>query len=162
MGILRQFDLAQYDYGRALFADAKVYQLAHYKAIDALRALALQHLQKTLLSLDPVGAITGSHNLAALFELMRDVYANTDHLENRVEPLRAIVSTFITRNFSALQTHPTMLDLLGEGGDLVLDVLRKLSTGPIFPSPGLPVPLHSAPRRYIARLRVSGLPPSCP
>lgn len=161
-GILSRFDPAQYDYGEVLLAHSKVYQLAHYKAIHLLQALALQRLQNTLVCLHPVSTVTGLHNIVGIIELTRDVYASTDHLEYDEEPLRGFVSTFVAHNFSALQTHPTMVQLLSEGGDLVIEVLRKLSNRPVTISPGLSISPRSVSRHYVARLNVSGLYPAYP
>lgn len=153
---LGRFDPAKYDYGDVLLSHAKVYHLAHYKEIYPLRALALQHLLVSLWRMDPIDPHTGSHNMVRIVELVRDVYDNTDHLENHEEPLRGLVSDYVARNFSSLQSLPKMADLLGEGGDLVMDITAKLARGPS--ASWLHVCADSAsraPSRYIARLFVS-------
>lgn len=149
---LEGFNPAQYDYKEALLSHAKVYQLAHYKAIDPLQVYALELLRQTLRRIDPINPAKGAHNIVGVFELARNVYANTDHLENHVEPLRSLVSNFIARNFSALQSAPEMVHFLGEGGAIVLDVMATLSVG-------LPMAIHprpiSSPTRYVSKLLVS-------
>lgn len=150
---LERFDPALYDYGEVLLSHAKVYSLAHYKAIDTLRALALHHLLASLLRLDSVDPTTGSHNVVHIAELARYVYDNTDHLENHEEPVRRLVSNFIARNISALESNPKMADFLGEGGDVVTDVIGKVSRGCFVSLSSDSV--SRAPNRYVSKLFVS-------
>lgn len=150
---MERFDPTLYDYGVPLLAHAKVYHLAHYKAIDPLRALALHHLLASLWRIDPVDPATGSHNIAGIAELAHYVYENTDHLDNNEEPLRRLVSDFIARNFSALESNSKMVDFLGEGGDVVTDVMRKVSRGGFVTSRSDSA--ARAPNRYVAKLFVS-------
>lgn len=150
---LEGFDPAKYDYKEALLSHAKVYQLAHYKAIDPLQVYALELLRQTLRRINPINSAKGAHNIVGVVELARNVYANTDHLENHVEPLRSLVSNFIARNFSALQLAPEMVHFLGEGGAIVLDVMAILSVG--LPMAIHPRPMSSSPTRYVSKLLVS-------
>lgn len=121
---LARFNPAQYDYGEALLAHAKVYHLAHYKAIYPLRTIALQHLLDTLARIDPV--VGGFHNVEGIVDLVRYVYENTDHLQNHQEPLRRLVSHFVASNFIALKLSPDVVQLLSEGGGIVMDVMENI------------------------------------
>lgn len=132
----------RYDYGDALLSHAKVYHLAHYKAIDALRMQALRHLLDFLSRIDPMEDSSGSDNAAGIVSLARYVYDNTDHLENHEEPLRRLISHFIASNFLALRSTSYLAQMLGEGGDIVVDVMDNLHRGtsvslnPICSDPG--------------------------
>lgn len=155
---LRTFDPLQYDYGDILLAHAKVYQLAHYREIDPLKALALGYLQQTLLRIHPVGPDAGSHTIGRIIELTRKVYENTDHLENDEEPLRGLISSFIAENFSTLRSHPDLVPLF-DGSDIVVDVMGKLSEKLSVSSSFPHLVTRSRPTRYVSKLVVSSFLP---
>lgn len=119
----------RYDYGDVLLSHAKVYHLAHYKAIDALQMQALQHLLDLLSRIDPMEISSGSDNAGNIVGLARYAYDNTDHLENHEEPLRRLISHFIASNYSALRSTSDLAQMLGEGGDIVVDVMDNLYRG---------------------------------
>lgn len=144
----------RYDYGDALLSHAKVYHLAHYKAIDPLRMQALQLLLDLLSRIDPMDVSSGSDNAGSIVDLARYVYDNTDNLENHEEPLRRLVSHFIASNFLALRSTSDIARLLGEGGDIVVDVMDNLYRG----SPASLRSIRSDPNipRYVSGIKVSG------
>lgn len=148
----RNASAAVHTYGEALLAHAKVYHLAHYKAIDPLRALALQRMDHTL---DQVNFTNGLVALVPIVEFVRYVYANTDHLDNHEEPLRRLVSNFVARNFQAIQSAPSITRLLSEGGDIVMDVMMAVSKQPSPSQPSALLVPRYAPR-YIRTLEVCG------
>lgn len=121
---LESFDPAQYDYKGVLFSHAETYVLAHYKSVDPLQALALKRLLITLSRINPVQP--DSHTALSIVHLADYVYANTDHLTNSEEPLRRLISHFITLNLPALRTRKEMVDLMNERGDLTIDVMAKV------------------------------------
>lgn len=141
-----------------LLAHAKVYHLAHYKAIDPLRAMALGHVDRVLSEIDPVNSPVGS---VTFVDFIRYVYANTDHLDHHEEPLRSLVSNFVARNFNTLRSAPAIAKLLSEGGDIVMDVMVAVSRGPSLSLPSAAsVALY--PTRYIQWLQVSRHLPTMP
>lgn len=147
---LKRFDPARHDYGETLLSHSKIYQLAHYKAIDPLRAQALECMRHTLSRIDKIDPATGSHNITRIVALTRDIYRNTDPLENHKEPLRSVTSHFIARNFAALRSSLEMMDFLSKGGEIVMDVMAILSAGPSMACPEL-----CPATRYISRILVS-------
>lgn len=121
---LEKFDPSCYDYKEALLSHAKVYVLAHYKSIDSLQTLALQRLLMTLSRINPINPY--SHIALNIVDLVSYVYSNTDNPANSEEPLRRLISQFVALNFSALQTKEEVMELMGEGGDFVKDVMSKI------------------------------------
>lgn len=144
----------RYNYGDALLSHAKVYHLAHYKAIEALRMQALKHLLDFLSRIDPMEVCSGSDNAEGIVGLARYVYDNTDHLENHAEPLRRLISHFIASNYSALRSTPDLARLLGDGGDIVVDVMDNLHRGTSVSLK--PICSDSDRDRYISNISVSG------
>lgn len=124
---LKEFELSghDYDYGPVLLAHAKVYALAQYKGIFTLKALSLERLLMTLMSIDSIQ--TGWHYQITIniVELLRYVYSHTDSPKKSEEPMRKIVSQFAALNFRDLQTRE-MGELMSEGGDLVKDLMGKV------------------------------------
>lgn len=121
---LDSFTPEKFDFGDALLCHAKVYAFAHYKSIDALRDLAYHRLLATLARVDP---IPGDSHLAVNFvELASYAYSNTDSLVSTAEPLRELIAQFTALNFKALRTAPEAVELMGKGGDLVMDVMGKI------------------------------------
>lgn len=158
---LERFDPARFDYGEMFLSHARVYQLAHYKAIDPLRALALKHLRQGISRINLAGPTIASHNVAGIVRLARDVYENTDSLEGLQEPSRHLVSLFIARHFSTLQRTPGVANFLSEGGDIVMDIMGILSKGFSTASSTISAGLvpHTA-TRYVSKLEVSSSLPS--
>lgn len=110
----------------ALLAHAKVYALAQYKDVIALRALSLKRLLSTLESgVKSIGH--DSHMAVGIVELLGYVYSNTNVLDNSKEPMRRVVSQFAALNFEGLQMKKEMGDLMSEGGDLVRDLMEKVN-----------------------------------
>lgn len=148
---LEGFDPAHYDFKAALLSHAKVYALAHYKSVHALRALALNRLLLTLVHLDPIP--TDSHLSRNLVELASYSYSNTDYLSSSKEPLRDLISQFVALNFAALQTEPEAVELIGHGGDFVKDVMAKVCRR-LASRQAVPGRLASPETRFISNLRV--------
>lgn len=78
----------------------------------------------TLSRLNPIQP--SSHLSMNIVDLATYVYTHTDHLSRSEEPLRKLVSQFVTLNFQALQSEPEAVELVGEGGDFVKDVMAKV------------------------------------
>lgn len=151
------FDPAQYDYREALLSHAKVYHLAHYKAIDPLCTQALQHLLDSLSRIDRIDSSNFSKNVGGVVDLARYVYKNIAHLDNHAEPLRRLISHFIASNYLALKSSTELAQLLGEGGDIVVDVMDCLYRGTPAPLPSIrPGSENRNEIRYIANLCVCG------
>lgn len=120
---LKRVDTFTFDFDETFLAHAKVYCLAHYRSIHALKALALTRLAKTLLKVHPLG---GNPHLAInIVNLATYVYGNTDSLSNSEEPLRKVISHYVALNFVAWQTEPAAVEMMCCGGDFVRDVLSK-------------------------------------
>lgn len=138
-------------YAEVLLAHAKVYHLAHYKAITTLQAMALGHVDRTLNKIDPVNSHVAS---VPFVDFIRYVYANTDHLDHHEEPLRSLVSNFVARNFQVLRSSTEISQLLSEGGDIVMDVMVAISSGLSLAQPSA-VSVARRPPRYLQKLEVS-------
>lgn len=148
---LERFNPAEYDFGEALLAHAKVYALANYKGIDVLRAFALKRMFLTLARLHPLQP--ASHISVNIVDFASYVYANTDPLSSSEEPLRKMTSQFVALNLVAFQTESRAVELVAQGGDLVRDLISKICR--VLPGPeevgwagGLPY------TRYISNLKV--------
>lgn len=124
---LEAFGLSEiyYDYGTVLLAHARVYALAQYKDVTALRVLSLERLLMTLSSIHLYESCLDDHIAASIVGLLYYVYSHTDSPQNLEEPMRRVVSQFAALNFMALQEKQGMGDLLGEGGDLARDLMKK-------------------------------------
>lgn len=129
-----------------------VHHLASDMQIDLLRAMALDHLDRTLPRIDP---LKPSDNLVCIVDFANYVYANIHPVDSHQEPLRVLVCNFVARNFGTLQAIPEMLRLLREGGDIVIDVLVAVSRcPPICPALGIIEPVIREPVKYIAGVQV--------
>lgn len=149
---LEGFDPADHDFGQILLAHAKVYALANYKGIDALRALALKRIFLTLARLHPLQS--ASRSSMSIVDFAIYVYANTDQLSRSEEPLRKITSQFLALNLAAFYTEPQAVELLAQGGDLVKDLMSKICR--TLPDPDDVFWAGGSPQtRYISGLRVS-------
>lgn len=105
---------------RIFLAHAKVYALAQYKDVEALKTLSLARLKSSLVNGNTIEP-------AAFIELARYVYSNTDSLEDTGEPMRQVVSEFAASNYENLQTEDMAL-LVREEVDFRFDLQaeRKL------------------------------------
>lgn len=152
---LSGFAPEHHEYREPLLAHAAVYALACYKDIHPLQCLALRRLVMTLSAISPV---RGNARLPpGIIDVVRYVYAHTDALRSSEEPLRRVVAQFAALNFPALQTKPEFAELLTEGGDFVTDLMAKVSRRLVAAEKGLGVSVGgaAAPRRFVARIRVS-------
>lgn len=114
------------DYKAVLAAHAKVYALAQYKDIVALKALSLERLLVTLVSIHSNESCLDDHIAASIVELLEYVYSHTDSPGESEEPMRRVVSQFAALNFQALQSGAQMGELMREGGDFVKDLMGKV------------------------------------
>lgn len=121
---LDSVNTAEFDFEETFLTHAKVYTLAQYKSIVALKVLAHERLSQTLLRLHPLGR--NPHLAANITSLSTYVYAHTDSLTSSEEPLRRIVSQYVALNFAAWQADPVAEQIMCDGGDFVKDVLRKI------------------------------------
>lgn len=115
------------DYEKVLLSHAKVYSLAQYKSVEALRTLALRRIVLVLIKIDPFTSQPDSRAALNFLTLVKYVYSSTDSLVSSEEPLRKIVSQVAARNIHALQTRQEMTDLMHEGGDFVTDLVPKIT-----------------------------------
>lgn len=122
---LEGFD-PQDDYEDTLLAHAKLYCLAQYKSVGALRTLALRRLFLILLKIDPLAPAPDCRAVLNFIDLVKYVYSNTDSLVASEEPLRKLVSQFAAHNIQALQSRQEMTDLMSDGGDFVNDLMPKI------------------------------------
>lgn len=149
---LESVDISTFNFGETLLAHAKVYALAHFKSIAALKALAQERLSKVLLRIHPLGYNNNRHLAMNIVNLATYVYGNTDSLSSSKEPLRNIISHFVALNFASLQTDSAAAEMMCNGEDFVRDFLAKLC-GALGSGVGeLPAPSGT---RFITRICVS-------
>ena len=109
----------------SLLAHAKMYCLANYMMLPALRELALKHVAVLLSHVHPID--TGSPAVMNLIVLIRYVYANTCTPGKGEDPLRKYLCCFTANNAAAFRDKAgtEVLGLMMEGGDFTADVWRK-------------------------------------
>ncbi|KAL9598171.1 MAG: hypothetical protein Q9219_004668 [cf. Caloplaca sp. 3 TL-2023] len=112
------------EWGHSLLPDAKVYGLAQYLQSTDLKRHAFCHIQDVLIYFNRQRSLTPA-TLARIVALAHYVYTSTDHLVNSEEPLRKLVSTFMTEWFMRLEGSG-FESLMSQGGDFAIDVTRKL------------------------------------
>ncbi|KAL0631728.1 hypothetical protein Q9L58_009403 [Maublancomyces gigas] len=127
---IHSFDPSDCDFEGILLAHAKVYALANSKSVITLQTLALRRLLLTLSHLHPLQP--HSHISKNIVDFARYVYASklsmiTDYLGSSEESLKKLTSQLIALNFAAFQSEPRAVELIAEGGDLVRDVMAKVS-----------------------------------
>lgn len=122
---LGRFSGSKCDYKVVLLSHASVYALACDKSIVALQVLALGRLLEVISTMKPIEP--GSQLLPNIVDLARYTYAHTVCRAGSKEPLQKLVSQFIALNFAVWQTESTAIELMGEGGDLVKDVMVGVS-----------------------------------
>lgn len=134
----------QDNYKEVLLSHAKVYCLAQYRSISALRNLALRRIYLILLKIDLISFKADSIGALNFIDLVVYVYSNTDSLTNSEEPLRRLVSQCAALNINALQCRQEMSDLMSEGGDFVNELMpklcRRLIVSPTKPAAQRPCP----------------------
>lgn len=151
-GRLAKFDPAKFDFEEVLLAHAKVYALAHYKSVEALKILALRRLLLVLTKLNPIKR--ASHISMNLVSFASYVYDNTDSLTHSQEPLRKLTSQFLALNLAAFQTEPRAAELVGKGGDLVKDLIGKVCRR--IPDPEKVLSVETRPKKgYISNIKAS-------
>lgn len=109
------------DYQDFLLTHARVYALAQSLSIEALQRMAYLLLLRILASLSPI--VSGFSAADDTVVLLRYVYANTTGSR---EPMRELVSHFAALNFPALQCTNAMKELVGQGGELAMDLVDKV------------------------------------
>lgn len=115
------FDPTEYNFEEVFLTHAKIYALALKLEIEALCALAIRRLLRTLVDIGSVGA--NSPVKGSFIALARYTYSSTSNSE---DPLRRIVSQFAALNFTALQSQK-LRELIREGGDFASDLMEKAS-----------------------------------
>lgn len=100
---------------------AKVYCFACRFLVEDLTQFSLQCLTRVLIKASEAPTCVFPY----LSEAMRVVYEETPKLEPREDPARKLFSHFVALEHAALAGEQ-LDDLLVQGGDLTLDVLRKL------------------------------------
>lgn len=148
---LESVDTSTFDFGQILLGHARVYVLAHFKAIAGLKTLAQGRLSGILLKLHPLGQHRNPHLAMNVVNLAIYVYGNTDSLSNSVEPLRNIISHFVALNLAVLQSDTAAAALMCNGDAFIGDLLAKVCSrlgdqiGERIDSPGT---------RFISAIRV--------
>lgn len=126
------------NYNNVLLAHAKVYCLAQYKSVSALRTLALRRIYLVLLKIDPLTPESDNAAVMNAIDLINYVYTNTDSLVSSEEPLRKLLSQFAAHNIQVLQGRQEMTDIINEGGDFVNELMpkicRRLILSPVPPA----------------------------
>ncbi|KAF8252420.1 hypothetical protein K440DRAFT_645952 [Wilcoxina mikolae CBS 423.85] len=133
------------DYEEPFLAHAKLYALAQFTDITPLK---LQCINRLAALLDEIRWIERCSAAADNFvKLARYVYENTDSMAHREESLRVVVSSFAAFNFERLDC-PSMMALMVEGGDFVIDVVRRVMKSMRKPAVATP---PSTPPRVVNR-----------
>ncbi|RPA98728.1 hypothetical protein L873DRAFT_1807755 [Choiromyces venosus 120613-1] len=151
------FHHKEQDFERLLLIHAKVYALAHYRAIEKLSKLALDRLMRTLLLLQ-----TGEFNpqkIGCIVELVAYVYENTCWRLGEPEAMRQVVTRFIGLEITRLNSRGEISNLMGTYGDFAVDLLADLTKRINFAEVS-----HVMQHKYIAGLEVhvgNPQPPNC-
>ncbi|KAL8658759.1 MAG: hypothetical protein Q9226_000784 [Calogaya cf. arnoldii] len=146
--------LAHY-HGFRLLQHSKLYVLAQYLELANLKEMVYGHIRVLLFDLF---VELSPHLLNYVIQLIRHVYANTDTLKQSKEPLRELVATFAAKWFPAFQGGEAE-ELIEEGGDFVVDVMKKLQQRAIDEKKereATEKDLHAQIARYQKRLRRRG------
>ncbi|CCX32003.1 Similar to hypothetical protein FOXB_16873 [Fusarium oxysporum Fo5176]; acc. no. EGU72617 [Pyronema omphalodes CBS 100304] len=114
------------DYEEPFLAHAKLYVLAQYTGTTSLKIQCNSRLASLL---DEIRWIERSSAVAENFvKLARFVYHHTQSPSNKEESMRLVISSFAAFNFESLDCS-SMMSLMGEGGDFVTDVVKKVMKG---------------------------------
>jgi len=117
------------DFSATFLMHARLYHIATYHNISALQFFSLEKLLQNLLHIDPLIAKTPV--VDNVVELVRYLYGNIPARPENSEPARKMVSTFVAKNMAAFAESGVETEtLLGEGGDFVVDVCRKVVRAP--------------------------------
>ncbi|KAE8374445.1 hypothetical protein BDV26DRAFT_42727 [Aspergillus bertholletiae] len=104
------------DFTPVFLGHARLYVLADKYGIEPLQQLVLHKLKQTLQNFKLC-----AENVTDIAELVRFTYANTPCLVTRKDQLRTLVTMFIVYSLGRLGDDESFQDLLGEGGDFVVD-----------------------------------------
>jgi len=111
-----------------MMAHAQIYALANYTFLPALKDTSLRQIARALVFMArSVGddKIWSAEITCDLTSVVRFVYENTNKLVSEDEPLRRFVSSFSADLFDNLD-EMTVNELMGEGGDCVVDIISKV------------------------------------
>lgn len=100
-------------------AQAKLYALGDYVLLPSLQKITFERPRAGLERIDSANA--------ALSPLVEYVYANMVKPADREEPLRRLVTTFITTNLHLLDDEKDIDKTVRNGGDFAADVVRNSS-----------------------------------
>ena len=122
-----------------LLAHAKLYALANYMLLPTLQAQVFYRLKAVLLFISPstnslslaftkpglfIANLPVIYNIVTLIEY---VYANTARLESEEEPLRKLISTFVTLHYDQFRDdRGVVLAFMRQGGDFQGDIHDKM------------------------------------
>ena len=101
---------------------AHCYVFADYHDIPNLRNLALHKLKNALLETQRE-SIIATHVSA---DLVRYCYENTATHDNKIDPLREMVTLFMARNLRRFWSCPAIKSLIKEGGDFAEDLFSAV------------------------------------
>lgn len=117
------------DWEDPLLTHAKLYVMANCFLLQPLQNMALHRLKATLLLIGkPLSESLTVTNLTALIQY---VYAHTDRLRKKEEPLRQLVTTFAATHFTRFKGDD-FTQLMCDGGDFVTDLMLKLNQRIVF------------------------------
>jgi hypothetical protein len=127
--ILRQIDQTQ---GRSpdtyesilqasCFAHAKLYVFADQRQISALQQLTAKRLQETLQTLNQ-----SAEQALLITSLVDYAYENTAGMNIEDNPLRLVMVETAAEQLERLIPSPVFLELLEEGGQFVMDLVREM------------------------------------
>ena len=116
-----------FDYQYLLLTHAKIYVLADYMLLPDLQSEALERLKFALQFIGPLSELSNPQASVVpnLVDLTAYVYAHTDKLTSKQEPLRKLISTYIALNFVQFDGERVQ-GLMEQGGDFVVDLWQKL------------------------------------
>lgn len=108
--------------GHAALMHAKVYCFAHRFLISRLEELALQHLERILLTCDASNDLFFSR----LADAVHLIYESTPKISQFPNTARQLLSQYVAQNFTTLPDEG-FKSLVSEGGDFMIDVAQKLA-----------------------------------
>ncbi|KAH0174254.1 hypothetical protein KCU67_g861, partial [Aureobasidium melanogenum] len=103
------------------FAHAKLYVFADQRQISALQRLTAKRLQETLQTLNQ-----SAEQALLITSLVDYAYENTAGMDMEDNTLRRVMVEIATEQLERLIPSPVFLELLEEGGQFVMDLVREM------------------------------------
>ncbi|KAI5213469.1 hypothetical protein E4T40_09702 [Aureobasidium subglaciale] len=103
------------------FAHAKLYVFADQRQISALQRLTAKRLQETLQTLNQ-----SAEQALLITSLVDYAYENTAGMNMEENPLRRVMVETAAEQLERLIPSPVFLELLEEGGQFVMDLVREM------------------------------------